>query len=82
MCILEKEREHIGSIWSRVTCLAPPLAAAQSLARRAPGDSRSLRHLIVAIGNKQHMQINTQYTKQCLMTKQTVQNMLLVPTNA
>jgi hypothetical protein len=31
MCILEKEREHIGSIWSRVTCLALPLAAAQSL---------------------------------------------------
>jgi hypothetical protein len=40
MCILEKEREHIGSIWSRVTCFALPLAAAQSLERRAPGDSR------------------------------------------
>jgi hypothetical protein len=25
MCILEKEREHIGSIWSRVTCLASHL---------------------------------------------------------
>jgi hypothetical protein len=31
MCILEKEREHIGSIWSRVTCLALSLAATQSL---------------------------------------------------
>jgi hypothetical protein len=53
-CILERQREHIGSIWSRVTCLALPLAAAQSLARRALGDSRSLRRLTVAIGNKQH----------------------------
>jgi hypothetical protein len=58
MCILEKEREHIGSIWSRVTCLPLPLAAAQSLARRAPGDPRSHRRLTVAIGNKQHKQIN------------------------
>jgi hypothetical protein len=31
MCILEREREHIGSIWSRITCLDLPLAAAQSL---------------------------------------------------
>jgi hypothetical protein len=69
MCIQEKEREHIGSIWSRVTCIALPLAAAQSLERRAPGDSRSLQHLTVAIGNKQHKQINKQYTKQCLITK-------------
>jgi hypothetical protein len=68
MCILEKEREHIGSIWSRVTCLALPLAATQSLERQAPEDSRSLRRLTVAIGNKQHKQIN----KQCLITKQTV----------
>jgi hypothetical protein len=72
MCILEKERDHIGSIWLRVTCLALPLAAAQSLERRAPGDSRSLRRLMVAIGNKQHKQINIQYIKQCLITKQTV----------
>jgi hypothetical protein len=32
MCILEREREYIGSIWSRVTCL-DSLLAAQSLAR-------------------------------------------------
>jgi hypothetical protein len=68
MCILEREKEHIGSIWSRVTCLALLLAAAQSLERRAPGDSRSLRCLTVVIGNKKRKQINKQYTKQCLMT--------------
>jgi hypothetical protein len=72
MCILEKEKEHIGSIWSRVTYLALPLTAAQSLARRAPGDSRNLWCLTIAIGNKQHKQINKQYNKQCLITKQTV----------
>ena len=71
MCILEREREHIGSIWSRVTCLDSPLAA-QSLARQALGDSRSLRLLTVVIENKQHKQINKQYIKQYLMTKQTV----------
>jgi hypothetical protein len=54
MCILEREGEHIGSIWSRITCLALPLAAAQSLARRAPGDSQSLRRLMVVIENKQY----------------------------
>jgi hypothetical protein len=58
ICILEKEREHIGSIWSRVTGLAPPLAAAQSLECRAPGDSQSLQRLTVAIENKQYKQIN------------------------
>jgi hypothetical protein len=31
MCILEREREHMGSIWSRVTWLDLPLVAAQSL---------------------------------------------------
>jgi hypothetical protein len=31
MCILEREREHIGSTWSRVTCLDSPLTTAQSL---------------------------------------------------
>jgi hypothetical protein len=58
MCILEKEREHIGSMWSRVTYLAIPLAVAQSLEHRAPGDSRSLRRLTVVIKNKQDNQIN------------------------
>jgi hypothetical protein len=72
MCILEREREHIGSIWSRVTCLALLLVVAQSLERRAPGDSQSLQRLTVTIGNKQHKQINKQYTKQCIMTNQTI----------
>jgi hypothetical protein len=31
MCILEREREHMGLIWSRVTCLDLLLATAQSL---------------------------------------------------
>jgi hypothetical protein len=71
MCILEREREHIGSIWSRVTCLDSSLAA-QSLALQALGNSRSLRLLTVVIGNKQYKKINKQYTKQYLMTNQTV----------
>jgi hypothetical protein len=69
MCILEKEREHMGSTWSRVTCLALLLAATQNLAHQAPRDTQSLRRLMVAIRNKQ---INKQYTKQCLVTKQKV----------
>jgi hypothetical protein len=48
------------------------LAAAQALEHRAPGDSRSLRLLTVAIGNKQQKQINKQYIKQFLITKQIV----------
>jgi hypothetical protein len=71
MCILEREREHIGSIWSRVTCL-DSLLAAQSLALQALGDSRSLRLLTVVIGNKQYKKINKQYIKQYLMASQTV----------
>jgi hypothetical protein len=63
MRILEKEREHIGSIWSGVTCLVVLLVAAQSLECQAPEDSQSLRCLTVAIGNKQHKQINKQYAK-------------------
>jgi hypothetical protein len=47
-------RKHTRSTWSRNTCLALPLAATQSLAHRAPGDSRSLQRLMVAIENKQH----------------------------
>jgi hypothetical protein len=54
MCILEREREHIGSIRSRVTCVALLLATARGLQCRAPGDSQSLQHLMAAIRNKQH----------------------------
>jgi hypothetical protein len=66
------ERKHIGSLWSRGTCLALPLAAAQSLEHRALQDSQSLWRLTVAIKNKQHKQINKQYIKKYLITKQTV----------
>jgi hypothetical protein len=71
MCLLEREREYIGSIGSRVTYL-DSLLAAQSLARRALGDCRSLRLLTVVIENKQHKKINKQYIKQYLITKQTI----------
>jgi hypothetical protein len=71
MCILEREREHLGSIWSRVTFHDFPLAG-QSLAHQALGDSRSLRLLTVVIRNKQYKKINKQYTKQHLMTNQSV----------
>jgi hypothetical protein len=46
MCILEREREHIGSIWSRVTCLDSLLAATQSLLLKGLEDYQSLQHLI------------------------------------
>jgi hypothetical protein len=46
------ERKHNGIKWSRVTCLALPLVAAQSLESRALEDSQSLRRLMIATGNK------------------------------
>jgi hypothetical protein len=52
MCILEIEREHIGSIWSRVTYLAFPLAAAQSLGSQVLEDAQSRRCLTLATRNK------------------------------
>jgi hypothetical protein len=45
MCILEREREHIGSIWSRVIGLDSPLAAAQSLLLEGLDDSLSSQRL-------------------------------------
>jgi hypothetical protein len=70
--VSSRERKHIGSIWSRVTCLALQLVAAQSLERRALENSRSYRRITIAIGNKQCKQINKQCIKQYLMTKQIV----------
>jgi hypothetical protein len=70
--VYTREGKDIGSIWSRVTCLALPLAAAQSLERRAPEDSRSLQRLTIAIGNKHCKQINKQLIKLYLMSKQIV----------
>jgi hypothetical protein len=48
-----RERKHIGSIWSRVTCLALPLVSTQSLGSGALADSHSLQCLTVATANKQ-----------------------------
>jgi hypothetical protein len=70
--VYTKERKHIGSMWSRVTCLALPLAAAQSLGCQSLEDSRSRRHLTIATGNKHAKQINKQYNKQYLVTKKIV----------
>jgi hypothetical protein len=66
------ERKHIGSMWSMITCLALPLAAAPSLGYRALEDSRSHRLLTIGTENKHCKQINKQYTKQYLMTNQTI----------
>jgi hypothetical protein len=72
--VYTRERKHIGSKWSRVTCLALPLATAHSLERRPLGDSQNLRRVTIAIGNRQHKQINKQYIKQYLMTKKNYTN--------
>jgi hypothetical protein len=67
-----RERKYIGSIWSGVTCLALLLATAQSFGSRVLEDSQNRRRLTIATENKQCKQINKQYTKQYLMTKQIV----------
>jgi hypothetical protein len=69
--VYTRERKHIGSIWSRVTCLALLLGATQGLGSRAPEDFQSHRHLTIASETSKYKQINKQYTKQCLTTKQT-----------
>jgi hypothetical protein len=51
--VYTRERKHTGTKWSRVTCLALPLAAAQSLGSRALEDCQSCRCLTIATGNKQ-----------------------------
>jgi hypothetical protein len=56
----------------KVTCLALPLAAAQSLGTQVLEDSQSHWRLTVAIGNKQLQQINKQYMKHYLKSNQTV----------
>jgi hypothetical protein len=55
--VYTRERKHIGAKWSRVTSLALPLAAAQSLGSQVLEDSQSRWHLTIAIENKQ-LQIN------------------------
>jgi hypothetical protein len=44
---------RVSQIWSRVSCLALPLAATQNLQRRALEDSQSHWRLTIATGNKQ-----------------------------
>jgi recombinational DNA repair protein (RecF pathway) len=72
MCILEREREHIGSICSRNTCLDSPLTAAQNLLLEGLDDLRNSQRLNNN-DRKQALQriIKTVY-KQYLNTKQIV----------
>jgi hypothetical protein len=70
--VYTRERKHIGTKWSRVTCLAHPLAAAQSLESQVLEDFQSRWRITIAIGNKQLQQINKQYIKQYLNSNQTV----------
>jgi hypothetical protein len=48
-----KESKHIGTKWSRATCLALPLTAAQTLGSQVLEDSQNRWHLTIVIGNKQ-----------------------------
>jgi hypothetical protein len=57
--VYTRERKHIGTKCSRITCLALPLPAAQSLGSRALADSQSLRCLTVVTENKK-LQTNKQ----------------------
>jgi hypothetical protein len=50
--VYTRERKHIGTKWSSVTCLALPLTAAQSLGSQALEDSQSCQRLTIAIENK------------------------------
>jgi hypothetical protein len=47
-----KREKDIGTNWSRVTCLALPLAAAQSLGSRVLEDSQSRWCLTIVTENK------------------------------
>jgi hypothetical protein len=51
--VYTRERKHIEIEWSRVTCLALPLATAQSLGSQALEDSQSRWRQTIATGNKQ-----------------------------
>jgi hypothetical protein len=50
--VYTRERKHIVTKWSRVTCLALPLAAAQSLGSQALEDSQSRQRLTIATRDK------------------------------
>jgi hypothetical protein len=49
--VYTRERKHIGTKWSRVTCLALPLAAAQSLGSQVLEDSQSHWRQTIEIEN-------------------------------
>jgi hypothetical protein len=51
--VYTRERKNIGTKWSRVTCLALPLATAQSLGSQVLEDSQSHWRTTIAIRNKQ-----------------------------
>jgi hypothetical protein len=55
--VYTRQRKHIGTKWSGVTCLALLLATAQSLGSQVLEDSQSRWRLTIAIGNKE-LQIN------------------------
>jgi hypothetical protein len=50
--VYTREGNHIGPIWSRVTCLSLMLAIAQSFEHQALGVFQSRRRLTIATGNK------------------------------
>jgi hypothetical protein len=70
--VYTRERKHIETKWSRVTCLALPLTTTQSLGSQVLKDSQSRWRLTVVIENKQLQQIDKQYTKQYLKSNQIV----------
>jgi hypothetical protein len=51
--VYTRERKHIGTKWSRVTCLALSLAIAQSHGSQVLEDSQSRWRLTIATENKQ-----------------------------
>jgi hypothetical protein len=55
--VYTRERKHIGTKWSRVICLAFPLAAAQCHGSQVLEDSQSRWRLMIATENKK-LQIN------------------------
>jgi hypothetical protein len=67
-----REKKHIGTRWSRVTCLALPLVAAQSLGSQVLEDSQSRWRLTIVTEKSNSKQINKHYTKQYQNSNQTV----------
>jgi hypothetical protein len=51
--VYTRERKHIGTKWSRVTCLTLPLVAARSLGSQVLEDPQSHWRLTMETANKQ-----------------------------